>query len=366
MQAWQSIIGALSTTIVIGCVFCFLFRTLRNRTRGKYQVDMLVSSTGGSPTKSISTSISSKKTTINPVTSTLPMNQAKSVNDLEAVEFIKKRQDEELKRTLSEHETSQMIAEREADLDRDLAQWLETEQAEITRTAAMQAVAEEEQRRQTQARTIASTQAVLKWADQTRADVPDIDLIWSKTAKTANANIAEAKKQIISASEIIDREAQDLEYVITRLETGVDFISMEVRETINRWKKGEIHRRSTLDDLKRKFRLKTYSIDDGWELFFIYPDWLAKQRAKLFDYVILLGAKTEKTANILTVLESAEKTEWEKNLDMDMDVLFLLKEIKKMHQTMLVMDNRLKELESACKKRSEQVISPSWEPRGIL
>ena len=91
-----------------------------------------------------------------------------------------------------------------------------------------------------------------------------------------------------------------------------------------------------------------------------------KQREKLFDYVTSLGAKADKTENILAVIERAEKFEWGKNLDMDMDVIFLLKEIKKMHQIMLTMENRLALLESACKKRSDQVIAPSWEPRGIL
>lgn len=358
MQAWQSIVGALITIIVIGYCFSFLLRLVQSKSKKIPSYDVLTGS-------SLDHFSSPKKGTPLNKKSLAQSNERSSSFDQEAGQFVKKRHEEDTARVIAEQESARKVAEREAELDRDLAQWLEAEQAEVTRTATIQAAAEEEQRRESVAKKIASTQTILDWLDQRQGEDGSAEL-WSKTAPGNNRNVTKAKQKIVAAVQAIEKEKEDLEYVITRLETGIDFVSMEVKETIDRWKKGQIHRRSTLEDLKRKFRLKTYSIDDGWELFFIYPDWLIKQREKLFEYVESLGAAVDRTENILAVIERAEKLEWKKNLDLDMDVIFLLKEVRKMHQIMLTMENRLAALEVACKKRSDQVIAPSWEPRGIL
>jgi len=161
-------------------------------------------------------------------------------------------------------------------------------------------------------------------------------------------------------------EAADLDYMVDKIATGIDFVSIQAQETIRRWKAGEAYRSSTLDDLKRKFRLDTFSIEDGLNLFYNYPDWIDKQRQKLAVLVRFLNPEVKPADSLLNLVEQAERLEWKKDLEMDMQVLFTLGDIKAIWQVTVDMEFKLDELEAVIKKRSQQIISPTWEPRGSL
>lgn len=174
------------------------------------------------------------------------------------------------------------------------------------------------------------------------------------------------REQLTLVARAVEKEVEDLEYVINKMQTGIDFLPIQVQETINRWKDGEIYRRSTLDDLKLKFRYQAYSIDDGLELLYMYEDWIIKQRQRLLKFIVALGTEPGKTESLLSAVERAERTEWTKNLDINMDVIASLKEIREIYQATVGMEQRLKDLDKVCRKRSEQIIHPQWEPKGTL
>ena len=82
-------------------------------------------------------------------------------------------------------------------------------------------------------------------------------------------------QQVRSTAEIVEKEVQELEYIKNRIEAGVDFLPIEFRQTMDEWKAGKVMRRSSFDDLKLKFRYKAYSIEDGYELLYMYNQWLS-------------------------------------------------------------------------------------------
>lgn len=170
----------------------------------------------------------------------------------------------------------------------------------------------------------------------------------------------------ISFGRTVEREAEDLDYIINKIETGVDFVASQVKETIRQWKAGEVFQRETLDDLKLKFRLDTFSVDDGWGVFYMYPVRIRDQRNRLLGLVERLGTIAGPLETVPEAIERAERAEWARDLDMDMGVIFALQEIKRIHQVTELMQHRLGVLETACRKRSSQITAPDWEPRGLL
>ena len=173
-------------------------------------------------------------------------------------------------------------------------------------------------------------------------------------------------EQVISLGRKVAKESEDLDYIINKIQTSVDFVAVQAQATIEQWKQTKLHQRKTLEDLKYKFRLDTFSIDDGWGLLYSYPNWIEKQRDQLLNFIGQLSDKENKTGNVLHAADQAEKHEWTKDLDMNMDVIFILQEIRDIFSITVTMQTRLKTLETACKKRSDQVMSPDWEPKGLL
>ena len=94
--------------------------------------------------------------------------------------------------------------------------------------------------------------------------------------------------------------------------------------------------------------------------------WLAQQQQKLRVFVRLMGTAVEKGETIQAAIERAEKNERDKYLEMDVDVIFTLRDIRGILEKLISMENILKELEEVCRRRSEQIIAPSWEAKGSL
>ncbi len=171
------------------------------------------------------------------------------------------------------------------------------------------------------------------------------------------------KKQVLVLSQNAEKEHDELAYILNKIQTSVDFISSCVEETITQWKQGKAFRDSTLEDLKFKFRLDTFSVDDGWGLYYMYPVWIKRQQDKVLVLLSFLGTDAQESETIDTVINRAEKNEWLKGLDIDMDIIFALKEMRKVLRLTRAMEPMLEQLEVACRKRSAQILAPAWEPR---
>ena len=273
-------------------------------------------------------------------------------------------------RAAAEKKAAERFSKQQGEMDRAIAEWsnrIQSEQEEIKvegMAAAKAAAAEIDSKIEEIDRSL------LEWEIETLTEEelrPAVQLpsIWTRE-KASDDKIRTVKEQVNLVSKSMEKEVEDLEYLINKIQTGVDFLPIQVQETINKWKDGEVYRRSTLDDLKLKFRYQAYSIDDGLELLYMYTDWIAKQRQRLRKFINVLGTETETEESIPAAVQRAEKEEWSKNLEMNMDVIGSLKEIRNIYQTTVNMEHRLKDLEKVCKKRSEQIISPRWEPKGSL
>jgi hypothetical protein len=175
------------------------------------------------------------------------------------------------------------------------------------------------------------------------------------------------KKQALQLGRDVDKEHDELDYIVNKISTTVDFIALRAQETIDDWKAGKAFRRSSLEDLKFKFRLDTFSVQDGWGLCYMYPEWIKRQRQKIVVLLSFLGTESAPDeGEINLAIDRAQRQEWANGLDMDMDVMLCLKEMRKVMAVTKTMERRLKELEAACRKRSDQILCPEWEPRGLL
>ena len=64
--------------------------------------------------------------------------------------------------------------------------------------------------------------------------------------------------------------------------------------------------------------------------------------------------------------QEVQQNEREKYLEMDVDVIFTLHDIRDTLDKLFSMETLLKELEVVCRKRSAQIIAPVWEAKGSL
>jgi hypothetical protein len=98
----------------------------------------------------------------------------------------------------------------------------------------------------------------------------------------------------------------------------------------------------------------------------MYNRWVVQQWQKLRLFIRLLGTEVELSESIQAAIERAERNEREKYLEMDMDVLLTLRDIRDILDKLIGMETILKELEVVCQRRSEQIIAPKWEAKGSL
>lgn len=271
------------------------------------------------------------------------------------------------KRLMVEQAAAERAAMERAAVEQAIAEWAAAEQAEAERVRHRRA---SEERRETEGgedRMRAVEDAIAEWVEAEReGNRLAVTTTPGKPVEKTYTRTEALHQQVRSAAELVEKEVHDLEFIKNRIEADVDFLPIEFQQTIADWKAGKAFRRSTFDDLKLKFRYKAYSIEDGYEMFYLYNEWLSQQRQKLRVFIRLLGAEVDPLESIQAAIERVEKTEREKYLEMDVDVIFTLRDIRAILEKLIGMETVLRELEAVCRKRSEQIIAPPWEARGSL
>ena len=271
------------------------------------------------------------------------------------------------KRLVAEKAVAEKSAIEKAAVEQVIAEWAAADQAEAERVR-QQRVSEERQKVEgDQERMRVVEEAIAEWVEAERDGhrLAATTTRGKPTEKTYTRTEA-LHQQVRSVAELVEKEIHDLEFIKNRIEADVDFLPIEFRQTIEDWKEGKVFRRSTFDDLKSKFRYKAYSIEDGYEMFYLYNGWLNQQQQKLRVFIRLLGTEIDPLESIQSAIERTESAEREKYLEMDVDVIFTLRDIRAILEKLIGMETVLKELESVCRKRSEQIIAPPWEARGSL
>lgn len=275
------------------------------------------------------------------------------------------------RRAATEQAARERIERDKAAVEQEIIEWAAAEQAEAERIQLRRATAEQAAADEMDFHLRAVEDAIAEWVIAEQSGNR-----WQESAAPVQPTPDQAKKtygrtdavrqQVRLTTEMVAKEIQELEFIKNRIETGVDFLPIEFRQTVEHWKEGRAFRQSSFDDIKLKFRYKAYSIEDGYELLRMYSQWRQQQQQKLRIFIQLLGTKTDSGESIPGAIERAERNERKKELEMDMDVLFILGEIRDIFSRLIAMDSLLKELEVVCQRRSEQIIAPTWEAKGSL
>jgi hypothetical protein len=271
------------------------------------------------------------------------------------------------RRAILEKTALERAAQDKMAVEQAITEWAAAEQAEAERAQLRQAALERREAEEAESRLRAVEEAIAEWVDAEREGRRLAAATPSKSSAKSTYTRTEAiHQQVRLHLEAVAKEIQELEYIKNRIAAGVDFLPIEFRQTIDEWKQGRVFRHSSFDDLKIKFRYKAYSIEDGYELLYMYNHWIAQQRQKLRVFIRLLGTAVESAESIQAAIERAERNEREKYLEMDVDVIFTLRDIREVLDKLIAMETILKELEAVCRRRSEQIIAPVWEAKGSL
>ena len=273
------------------------------------------------------------------------------------------------KRAAAEKAAAEKAAAEKAAVEQAIAEWAAAEQAEAERVQIKRTTVERRESEEVEARMRAVEDAITEWLDAEREGNRMAATVAAKLGKASQKTYTRTeaiRQQVRTTAEKVEKEAQELEFIKNRIEAGVDFLPIEFKQTIDDWKAGRVFRTSTFDDLKLKFRYKAYSVEDGYELLYQYNEWMAQQHEKLRVFIRLLGTEVNKGESIQAAIEQAERSERQKYLEMDVDVIFTLREVRTILDRLIGMETILKELEMVCRKRSEQIITPSWEAKGSL
>jgi hypothetical protein len=272
------------------------------------------------------------------------------------------------RRAMLEQAALERAAQDKAVVEQAVAEWAAAEQAEAERVQLRQAAIERREAEEAETRLRAVEEAIAEWVEEERkgsrlaAPPPGSKAPPRKTYTRAEV----IHQQVRLHVEAVTKEIQELEYIKNRIEAGVDLLPIEFKLTVDEWKEGRVLRHSSFDDLKLKFRYKAYSVEDGYELLYMYNRWVVQQWQKLRLFIRLLGTEVELSESIQAAIERAERNEREKYLEMDMDVLLTLRDIRDILDKLIGMETILKELEVVCQRRSEQIIAPKWEAKGSL
>jgi hypothetical protein len=272
------------------------------------------------------------------------------------------------RRTAMEKAAAQRAAMEKAAVEQAIVEWAAAEQAEAERVQLRRATEERREVEEVEARMRAVEEAISEWIEAEREESRQAatEAVPGKPVQKTYTRAEAIYQQVRLHAELVGKEAQELEFIKNRIQVGVDFLQIEVRQAIDDWKKGMAFRRSTFEDLKLKFRYKAYSVEDGYELLYMYNAWVAQQRQKLRVFIRLLGTDADRSESIQAAIEQAERSEREKYLEMDVEAIYALRDIRSILEKLIGMETMLKELEAVCRKRFEQIVSPSWEAKGSL
>lgn len=271
------------------------------------------------------------------------------------------------KRQSAERLAAERAQQERAGIEREIAEWAAAEQAEAERARHQQAREQRQEAEVVQERLRAVEDAIAEWVETERDGIrPAAPSRQNKAAAPTYTRIEALREQMRILDAQVEKEAHDLEFIKNRIEADVDFLPIQFKQTIEDWKAGKILRRSTFEDIKSKFRYKAYSIEDGYEMLCLYNEWLSAQRQQLQEFIRCLGTEIEPLETIQSALERLEQAERAKYLEMDVDIIFAINEIRNILDKLINMETVLKDLEAVCQKRSEQIIAPPWEARGSL
>ena len=232
------------------------------------------------------------------------------------------------KRATMEKTVAAKAAAEKAAVEQAITEWAAAEQAEAERVQLRRATEERREAEEREGRLRAVEDAIAEWVETeregSRLAAPPVVAMpsRSKQDQPTYTRIEAIHQQVRSTAAIVEKEVQELDYIKNRIQAGVDFLPIEFRQTVDEWKEGKIFRRSTFDDIKVKFRYKAYSVEDGYELLYLYNQWLSQQQQKLRVFVRLLGTEVDLSESIQSAIERAERHEQEKHLEMDVDVDF--------------------------------------------
>lgn len=271
------------------------------------------------------------------------------------------------KRAAMEKVAMEKLAQEKAAVEQAIAEWAAAEHAEAERANLRKASTEQRDADAAEARLRAVEEAISEWIEDEREGHRTAAVTPGRpTAEKTSTRTAAIHQQVRSAIEVIDKETGELDFIKNRIEAGVDFLPIEFRLTVDEWKEGKTLRQSSFDDLKQKFRYKAYSIEDGYELLHLYNQWLAQQRQKVRVFIKLLGVDVDRHDSMLGAIEHLEQLEREKYLEMDVDVIYTLRDIRDVLDKLVRVETILRDLDGVCRKRSEQIIAPEWEAKGSL
>ncbi len=274
------------------------------------------------------------------------------------------------RRVAAERAAAERAAAERATAEAAIADWINAEEAEARSAASQQAQEESAQTALTEAKKRAAEEAIAEWTAKMQTEVENQGGQWSPKALAESSKktrkIDAIKEQVFAMVQHLEKEADELAFITNEIKTQVEFLPIDVNHTIEKWKKGHVHRGDSLEDLKLKFRFNAYSIQDGWDILHSYRDWILQQHDKLRVFIRLLGTEIDKVENIDSAISKTEKAEWAKYLDMDMDIIFTLKQMREILTMTDNLEPLLTALETACKRRSEQIITPSWDHKGTL
>jgi len=174
------------------------------------------------------------------------------------------------------------------------------------------------------------------------------------------------KRQVEKLLEEVREEADELSYLIDKIDTNVSFIASQVADAIEKWKQGVAYKGMSLQELNYHFRLQTCAVESGWDLWHFCPDWLRKTRKRVRVLLGFLGAEVGEDGDFLKAISDLEQGQRVKGLQINIEVVECLNMLRDVVQITADMEIRLEDLRKVCEKRSNQIIAPVWEPRGVI
>lgn len=164
--------------------------------------------------------------------------------DIEAVDDDSGFFSDRMRNAQMRHESKKIVEKRAAEYenttDDGLDDWAQEEEAH----QRVLAKREEEERKAEEARAwkapnvAADDSSVAEWIDEHGKSV--------SRERPKDAVLAKLYDDVLEKVQIVEQESNDLDYVINKLETGVDFISSEFAEAVDKWKSGKADRKNRL------------------------------------------------------------------------------------------------------------------------
>lgn len=190
----------------------------------------------------------------------------------------------------------------------------------------------------------------------------------TSSSEVSSGSARAIKRQVEKLLDEVREEAEDLSYLIDKIDTNVSFIAAQVAESIEQWKQGVAFKGMSLQDLNYHFRLQTCAVESGWDLWHFCPDWLRKTRKRVRVLLGFLGAEMngDEDNDFAGAIAQLEQHQRDKGLQINMEVVECLNMIRDVVEITATMEKRLEDLRRVCEKRSKQIIAPIWEPRGVI